>query len=610
VSNDIEEHLINHYHADRKYITHTVNGIDTEKFCVGANRVRPFNNEKKRIIHVSRMDKGPSDVAHMLIDAAPVICAEFDGAEIILIGGGDDFENIEKRAAQMNERLGRPAITTTGARTDVETLVAEGDVFVGVSRAALEAMSAEVPVVLAGFQGYIGIFGEDTLDAAVATNFTGRGLGMPTPELVAGDVVNVLSYRGQTPGDGRPGAVVPTGEFGRKIVLENYSIDRMRDDALAVYAKVLRESCEHSRPIDILISGYYGYRNSGDDSILKAMLVSLKQLNPGLNIAVLSKNPADTAKTYGVTALQRFNMWKLHSTLRDTKLLISGGGSLIQDVTSTQSLIYYLTVVNMALKRGAKVMLYANGIGPVNGSLNRRMAAKSLNNVDYITLREELSLEELTRLGVVGVPVEVTSDPAFSLEPAAKEDVGGVLRELGIGEGVRYFGISVRSWSELPDGFERELAGLADYVYERYGVKSVVIPMQQSLDDAISQRVLDSMAHRGVLYIPGSTEELLRVVAESEFIIGMRLHMLIYAAVSGIPVVGLVYDPKIEAMMTHMGQKYALPLNEVTKDALQKCVDEIIENKDTISNELKEKALSAREKTLQTARIAVDLAGN
>ena len=85
----------------------------------------------------------------------------------------------------------------------------------------------------------------------------------------------------------------------------------------------------------------------------------------------------------------------------------------------------------------------------------------------------------------------------------------------------------------------------------------------------------------------------------------MRLHTLIYAAGSGVPVVGLVYDPKVEAMMGYMGQKFAVPLEDVTAENLRRCVDEIIENKDVISSELREIAAAARGKTVDTARIAV-----
>ena len=58
----------------------------------------------------------------------------------------------------------------------------------------------------------------------------------------------------------------------------------------------------------ILISGYYGFDNSGDDAILKAIVKDINEKDNSIEIAVLSNNPIFTEKVYGIKAVNRFKM--------------------------------------------------------------------------------------------------------------------------------------------------------------------------------------------------------------------------------------------------------------------------------------------------------------
>lgn len=120
----------------------------------------------------------------------------------------------------------------------------------------------------------------------------------------------------------------------------------------------------------ILVSGYYGFANSGDDALLGAIIQNMREYDPDMEITVLSKNPAETRALYGVESINRYNMFQIMSRMKKAKLLISGGGSLLQDRTSSKSLYYYLTIIRLAQTLGTKVMLYANGIGPLTREKN------------------------------------------------------------------------------------------------------------------------------------------------------------------------------------------------------------------------------------------------
>ncbi|NMR96623.1 polysaccharide pyruvyl transferase CsaB, partial [Vibrio parahaemolyticus] len=148
------------------------------------------------------------------------------------------------------------------------------------------------------------------------------------------------------------------------------------------------------------MSGYFGFDNSGDDAILKAIVNDLLEYDNDLKIKVLSNNPDKTEDMCGVFSANRFKIKDVLFSIRETDLLISGGGSLLQDVTSTRSLLYYLALMKLALIYKKPILVYANGIGPINKSINRKLSKNILNKVNFISLRDSLSLDYLKKLGV------------------------------------------------------------------------------------------------------------------------------------------------------------------------------------------------------------------
>ena len=121
----------------------------------------------------------------------------------------------------------------------------------------------------------------------------------------------------------------------------------------------------------ILISGYYGFSNAGDEAMLTAIVTSLKQQAPQVELTVISGHPEVTARLHPVKAIHRFNLWGILRAMAGTDLLLSGGGSLLQNVTSRMSLYYYLSIIGLAGLLGKKIMLFAQGIGPIRGRFSR-----------------------------------------------------------------------------------------------------------------------------------------------------------------------------------------------------------------------------------------------
>jgi len=299
----------------------------------------------------------------------------------------------------------------------------------------------------------------------------------------------------------------------------------------------------------VVLSGYYGFGNLGDEAILYSMVQSLKNLDPNLEIVVLSHDPAGTEKTLPVKAINRWKALEIVKALRQADLLISGGGSLFQDTTSAQSLLYYLGILELARVLGRPRMVYAQGIGPLERSWARYLTAKVLDRVQLITLRDSPSHVLLQELGVRRPEVKVTADPVLGLKVSDFNlEVGREkLLRLGLEVGCKPLaGFSLRYWP-LSEAALQSLAQAADYLIDQ-GFEVLFLPFHFPRDvEALwqVQRLMDRPAT--VIKEKLSLEDVLGIISSLKLLVGMRLHALILAAVLGVPFIGLSYDPKVEA---------------------------------------------------------------
>ena len=594
VSEDIKDYLISHYRVPEDDIYITINGVDTDKFSPEGT------STGYTVMSLSRLDIDRSLASHLLIEAAPVLYERYPELIIYLIGDGNDYDDVRKKADAANLKFGKEIIKMPGAQVNAHHWLAKADVFVGASRSVLEAMAAGKLIVASGNEGYMGLLNEENMPIAVATNFCYRGCGEADAEKLTRDLITILD--------------MPTEEranmsrFCRDFMLENYSADRMADDAINLYRTVLSAPCPVPvKKTDIMVSGYYGQNNSGDDQLLKSIVGDLKSRREDLSITVLSMRPKETKAQYGVNSIYRFNFFAIWRLLRHTKLLLTGGGSLIQDLTSTQSLIYYLWIIKTARRHGAKNMLYANGIGPIKNAANVERMRKELSKVELITLREEASKVLLEDFHVKGPKIIVTADPAFSLPPPDLNAAEKELAALGIAP-YKFLCVSVRDWRFNPPGFEKHIALCADYISRKYGFAVLFITMRPSEDTEISKKVMALMENPSVLLEnPRNMDSIRGIVGLSALTMAMRLHALIYAIACGVPAAGLVYEPKVRCLMETIGQPFYISVEEANADKLIGFADDILANADVITRQIKEAGQAVRKLAKQNADLCMEL---
>ena len=271
---------------------------------------------------------------------------------------------------------------------------------------------------------------------------------------------------------------------------------------------------------------------------------------------MLSHSPDKTRATYGCEAVNRFSPFKIHSALKRSDVLIFGGGSLLQDRTSSRSLFYYSYILNRAYKLGNRVVMLANGIGPVTREANRNRVRKAVERAEIVTLRDPGSVSELEAMGVKRRDLSVTADPVFLLEPAGGERAEEILSAAGVPSGP-FVAASVRPWSGM-EKFRAAFAETCDRITHELGLNVVFITMQPGADRAESELIASLMKEKAYILPSGlDAAELMSVIGRAELTLSMRLHSLIFAARMAVPTVGFSYDPKLDAYLELLSQPLA-----------------------------------------------------
>lgn len=356
---------------------------------------------------------------------------------------------------------------------------------------------------------------------------------------------------------------------------DKFSIGATVAHQLEIYDSILRrESAPKQKKNGVLICGAYGKGNAGDDAILKAILRQMHEISADMPIYVLSHNPMETKLRYHVGAVHAFDPFAFIPLMHKTKLFISGGGSLIQDQTSSRSLLYYLFTVYLAKCFGSRVLMYGCGIGPVQKKRNRRLAARIINScVDAITLREDLSAKELQSMGVTKPKVYVTADPALLLKPGSEHAIDSYLLGNGLDPNGGYALFVLRPWQ----GFAQKqdaIAKTAQYVFDRYGLKPVFFALEPNRDTAACMAVAEKLSCEScLLSTPQDEKYIIGMLKKMKLVVSMRLHTLIFASSVGTPLVALSYDPKVTGFMHYIGQKHCVAFEDADEEKLKMLTD-------------------------------------
>ncbi len=356
-----------------------------------------------------------------------------------------------------------------------------------------------------------------------------------------------------------------------------------------------------------VILGYYGFRNTGDEALLEAIVGSLRRRAPNLEITALTAARPAEVEVPGMVPVNRWNPAAVALALGRSQLLVAGGGTLLQDSTSLRSLVYYVSVVLLARLLGNRVMFYANGLGPLRTAAGRWLARQALRAADAVTLRDRKSLELLRALAPeLAEKARLTADPALLLQPDGEELARAVLGEAGLPPGRPFVASCVRPWPGVD--YEGPLAAALDRVAEEWGTAAVFLPMQVPRDADASRRVMARMRSEAYLADrPLRPRVFMAALAGARVVAAMRLHAAVLAAAVGRPALGIAYDPKVDGVLSDLGLPIIGDPGSLTAAGIAGELSRLLAEEGEVSAALRERVARARSLAAKDAALALSL---
>lgn len=392
---------------------------------------------------------------------------------------------------------------------------------------------------------------------------------------------------------------IKMGENLNGLIEEKYSAISMAKTHIKIYKRAILDKT-------ILFSGFYGFDNQGDDAILEAITSEIKSINPYLKLKVLSNNPIKTSEIYDLLSVYRFSLPKLIKAMKSSEMLVSGGGSLLQDITSTRSLWYYLFVIALSKRYKKKTVIYANGVGPINRKFNRYLTKKTLKNVDYISLRDEDSFKYLVDIGLNEEDMKLRSDPVFLLKPDMDE-AQVILNKIGLDGD--FMVLNLRPWAGEDEFIEKISVAMKRFMDD--GHKVLLLPMHLSKDTDVLKKLESRLKHENLYsyYDEMSVRTLMGIISAAKEVMSMRLHGLIYSVAVETKPFALSYDPKVDGFMKDIGSEYIVDINSFTADELYEKIDAFEKDEnyiDDISRDEKKRQSLARQNAEEVLKILGD----
>ncbi len=517
VSEDIALHVKRRARKQKtESLTVIRNGIDTRMFSPKANP----SVSARRIIFVSRLDSDCSSAAYALCSAAPALARRFRELEILIVGGGSEYRKICEEAKKSNALCGREIVIALGERKRLVPLLQGASAFVGVSRAALEAMSCAVPAVLCGDEGFLGLLdSEQKMHFAEKSNFCCRDCGVLSPSALSRELVRVLSM------DNCEREML--GELGRRYVCTYHSARHMA---------IMTEGEYRAARQGVLLCGYYGYGNLGDEALAIAARKRAGEIWGESRVEVLTHNPRKRAEH------ERMSPTAVLSALRRSDTLVLGGGTLLQNDTSRRSLFYYLCLIGLARMLGRRVELWGNGLQEVRGRLAQKALRAALLRCSYVGVRDEQSALFARECGVEDGKIHLEADLAAKTACASERAVRKILCRMGIPKTQKYMIIAAKR------GKKKNAYALALCVkkLKERGIVPIFLAMYPREDAELAYTLQKKLG--GAISPPLSPSEAIGLMRGAYAVLASRYHAVIFARAANTRVIIFSDEEKLNRL--------------------------------------------------------------
>ncbi len=367
----------------------------------------------------------------------------------------------------------------------------------------------------------------------------------------------------------------------------------------------------------IVVSCASGLKNSGDEALLEALL---RSLGPEVDVFAISFDPEYTSAYHGISSCAHGDISKKRKWIASCDLFIMGGGGLLQDETSIFNVWLWISEIRLALSSGKRVLLYANSIGPLNYAVNRYLVKQTLPRVTAMTLRDEISLDLLTGMGIKK-KAYLTMDPVFSSDSPSHELVLKTNRKYCLPQKYHFF--SVRHWYDThplipvsvcsrlnlrtPANWHRyhrlteELASVVRWINLTLGCPVVFGSFCTERDSKVAKDILKILGgpnENRIIDDPFMRPlEMMAIMKGAEMVTGMRLHAAIYSMIVHQPFIAMVYSDKCRGLLSITDMEcYGISVDAFNSKGWKKRYEIIREEFDSIREKLSSISFHARER--------------
>jgi len=340
---------------------------------------------------------------------------------------------------------------------------------------------------------------------------------------------------------------------------------------------------------NILLAGYYGFGNLGDEAILEMVLKQLLEITDRDNITVLSGNKEETSRKYNIKTIDRYNVLSIIIRLKESSALVFGGGSLLQDVTSKRSIYYYLFLIKLAKLMGNKVIMLSQGIGPILNEKSKKITSNTLNKVDFISVRDKQSKEFLENIGVDESKISLSADPVINFKSDEKTE--------NKNDDKKKVCFSLRNWKNA--NVSGKISNVAEKLAQN-NIECYFIPFYYNEDLELINEIEKNIGKSATYYKERlSTNEAYDIIKNMNLLVGVRLHSLIFAAAAVVPFVAVSYDHKVDHFVESVNMNVTCSIDDIDSDLLYNEIIKKLENED----EEREKLLLSVKKLRDTVNI-------
>lgn len=526
VSEDLRYYLTKNYSLSAENITVIENGIDFKKYKEGSSK-----KDNITALFLSRLDSDCSLCAEVLCSLAPKLSKRYENLRIVIGGGGDSLAYIKKLAALANKRAGKEVVFTEGVVCDVPQFLSQGDIFIGVSRCAIEALATHLPVIIAGNEGFFGRLTEENFERAKGTNFCARGEEALSEDRLFLSLCDTLDKLIDAKKDAYQLYSRAKADFDISQIVLRYEKFYLR--SLEDYRRSIQKNAE------TLLVGYYGFSNLGDDALLHSA-VERAEREFGGRVGAFTHKPKRCRQRFALGCYSRFMPFSLILRILRCDRVIFGGGTLFQDRTSLRSLLYYLFILRFAQFFKKDTLLYANGIGEIKNRFLRSLLFKSLSRCSYIGVRDKFSYKLLCSSALTPLPVVLENDLALSLPSSSRSRANFLITSLLKTKSSSFFVVCPHSRASRFDRFE------LDFAIRRQKNKGLTPLFVLCSPDDFYLAYNLKLKFGGALLSDVSFSDLLSVFPFARCVISMRYHPLLAARFCSVPFLPIGSDSKIK----------------------------------------------------------------